>query len=111
MSKLAVRTGLTQSTLMKRFAERQGRTALHYAALRGDMEIVELLLSEGANPSLKNDLGQDAAAMCKSFTELRGMLKKRERMMKFRGTGKKAGAVEVLVCESAGQHRFNTRCG
>ena len=73
-----------------------GATALHYAAMRGDMEIVELLLSAGADPSLKNDLGQDAAAMCKSFPELRGVLEKRERKMKLRGTRKKTGAVEVL---------------
>ena len=51
VSKLAVRTGLTQSTLMKRFAERQGRTALHYAARRGDLDLVELLLSHGAGPA------------------------------------------------------------
>ena len=43
----------------------------------------------GADPSVKNDLGQDAAAMCKSFPELKGMLEKRERKMKLRGTGKK----------------------
>ena len=35
---------------------------------------MELLLSAGADPSLKNDLGQDAAAMCKSFPELRGVV-------------------------------------
>ena len=43
---------------------------LHYAAMRGDMEIVELLLSAGADPSVKNDLGKDAVALCKSFPEL-----------------------------------------
>ena len=73
-----------------------GATALHYAALRGDMEVVELLIGEGADPRLKNDLGQDAASMCKSFPELRGVLEKRERMMELRGTRKKSGAVEVL---------------
>ena len=36
-----------------------GLTALHYAARRGDMEIVELLLEHGAKPSIKNDLGRD----------------------------------------------------
>ena len=62
----------------------------------GDMEIVELLLGAGADPSFKNDLGQDAVAMCKSFPELRGVLEKRERKMKLRGTRKKTGVVEVL---------------
>ena len=60
------------------------------------MEIVELLLSEGANPSLKNELGQDAAAICNSFPELKGMLNKRERMMKLRGTEKQRRVVEAL---------------
>ena len=45
---------------------------------------------------MKNALGQDASAICKSFPELRGMLEKRERMMKLRGTRKKTKAVEVL---------------
>ena len=60
------------------------------------MEVVELLLSEGADPTLKNDLGQDAAAMCKSFPELRGVLEKRERKMKLRGSKKRTRVVEVL---------------
>ena len=73
---------------MRTIAIDSGATALHYAALRGDMEVVELLLGEGADPRLKNDLGQDAAAMCKSFPELRGALEKRERKMKLRVTKK-----------------------
>merc|ERR1712196_735039 len=82
---------------MRAIGRDSGATALHYAAMRGDMEIVELLLSEGADPSLKNDLGQDAAALCKSFPELRGMLEKRERKMKLRLVSRKmTGAVEVL---------------
>ena len=60
------------------------------------MEVVELLLGEGADPTLKNDLGQDAAAMCKSFPELRGVLEKRERMIKLRGRMKKERVVHVL---------------
>ena len=85
---------------------------MHYAARRGDMEIVELLLSEGADPSLKNDLGQDAAAMCKSFPELKGVLEKRERKMKLRGTSEERRvSSKFSERESAQQHRFSTRCG
>jgi len=83
--------------LMGMLARGSGATALHHATMRGDMEIVELLLSQGADPSMKNDLGQGAAAMCKSFPELRGLLDKRERKMKLRGTKvKKTSVSEVL---------------
>ena len=81
---------------MGMLATGSGATALHHATIRGDMEIVELLLSQGADPSMKNDLGQDAAAMCKSFPELRGVLEKRERKMKLRGRMKKERVAEVL---------------
>ena len=59
VSKLAVRLKLTRSKIVKRFAENCGLTALHYAARRGDMGIVELLLEHGAKPSIENDLGRD----------------------------------------------------
>ena len=96
LAKLSVRYVSNTSGLFQTLAMGSGASALHYATKRGDMEIVELLLSEGADPSLKNDLGQDAAAMCTSFPELRGVLEKRERKMKLRGTAKKTKAVEVL---------------
>jgi len=82
--------------LMPLLAIGSGATALHHAVIRGDIEIVEKLLTAGADPSLKNDLGQDAAAMCTSFPELRGVLEKRERKMKLRGKAKKTKTVEVL---------------
>jgi len=64
---------------------------------RGDTHIVELLLSAGANPSFKNNLGQSAVMMSKSFPELQCMLQKRERKMKFRGAiQNKTTAVEAL---------------
>ena len=81
--KLTTKTGLTTGNeFMGRLAQGLGSTALHYAVRLGDMEIVEVLLEAGADPSLKNDLGQDAAAMCGSFPELRAILEKRERKMK-----------------------------
>ena len=57
--KCVIRLGITKSRLLQRVAESSGLTALHYAARRGDMEIVELLLEHGAEPSIKNDLGRD----------------------------------------------------
>jgi hypothetical protein len=37
-----------------------GNTALHYSALRGDVSSVEILLNVGANPNIRNNLGQSS---------------------------------------------------
>ena len=39
-------------------------TALNYAVLRGDVEIVKILLEHGANPHVENGLGQNAFDIC-----------------------------------------------
>jgi len=96
LARLSVGAKLNQSVLMTSLAERQGRTALHYAAKRGDFELVELLLNMGADPLIKDSIGKSVRDMCMSFPELRGMLEKRERKMKLRGTAKKTRAIEVL---------------
>ena len=62
-----VSTHFMKSKLMRRVAESGGLTALHYAARRGDVEIVELLMIHGANTSLKNDLGRDVLSYCENF--------------------------------------------
>ena len=41
-----------------------GLTALHYAARRGDLEIVRLLFQAGADPFVENDLGMNAFDVC-----------------------------------------------
>ena len=56
-SKIAIRAGFSRSTLMQRLAERQGRTALHYAARFGDSEIYELLINSGADPLILDNTG------------------------------------------------------
>jgi ankyrin repeat protein len=58
-ARLAFSFKISRAQLLRRVAESGGLTALHYAARRGDMEIVELLLEHGAKPSIKNDLGRD----------------------------------------------------
>jgi len=63
-AKLLVRTGLLKSNLMSRLANSAGMTALHYAARRGDVEIVKLLLEAGADPYVENDLGMNAFEIC-----------------------------------------------
>ena len=57
--RLLVRVGAGKSQLLAYLTSIDGATALHYAVLRGDLEIVELLLMYGANPSIKNSFGRD----------------------------------------------------
>jgi len=66
-AKLMVRTGLSKSNLMSRLAHGAGMTALHYAARRGDVEIVKLLLEAGADPYLTNNMGLNAFEICEKF--------------------------------------------
>ena len=56
-AKLAVRCRLVKSMLSHRLAHGAGLTALHYAARRGDVEIVTLLLEAGADPYVENEMG------------------------------------------------------
>ena len=41
-----------------------GRTPLHSAVSRGDVEIVTILLENGADPYIENDLGMNAFDVC-----------------------------------------------
>ena len=66
-AKLMVRTRLAKSYLVHRFAHGAGLTALHYAAKRGDTEIVKLLLEAGADPFIENEMGLDAFELCEKF--------------------------------------------
>ena len=42
-------------------------TALHYAARRGDVEIVTLLLEAGADPYIENEMGLNSFDITKKF--------------------------------------------
>ena len=41
-----------------------GTTALNFAVTRGDIEIVKILLENGADPYVENDLGMNALEIC-----------------------------------------------
>jgi len=75
-------SGISQSPLMKSLATRRGRTALLYAARRGDIELVEQLLNAGADHSIKDDAGNGMKEICSTFPELRGLMEKRKRKRK-----------------------------
>lgn len=60
-------TQFSKSKLLKKISESDGLTALHYAARRGDVEIVELLMIHGADTSVRNRLGRDVLSYCEDF--------------------------------------------
>ena len=81
-ARLVVRSKVFSTQLFRRVAESSGLTALHYAARRGDVEIVELLMEYKANPSIKNDLGRDVLSYCESFPEIKGAIQRVKREAK-----------------------------
>ena len=49
---------------MHHLALESGTTSLNRAVMRGDVEIVKILLENGANPFVQNDLGMNAFEIC-----------------------------------------------
>ena len=64
VAKVLYRTGASKGGLMKFLAIESGTSALNLAVLRGDVEIVQILLEYGADPYVENDLGMDAFEIC-----------------------------------------------
>ena len=58
------RAGISKSTLIAYLAIKSGTTALNLAVVRGDVEIVKILLENGADPYIENDLGMNAFDVC-----------------------------------------------
>eukprot|EP00938_MAST-03A_sp_MAST-3A-sp1_P002932 g2932.t1 len=76
LAQFLTRNKLTQSGLMAYLAQKSGSTALHFAVQRGDVDCVNLLLQNGADPTIKNNLGKSPVDYCDAFPELRGALKR-----------------------------------
>ena len=64
VSKNLNRTGLSKSGLMYAMSLWPGSAALNFAVMRGDVEIVKILLENGADPYVENDLGMNAFDIC-----------------------------------------------
>ena len=64
VAKVLYRTGASKGGLMKSLAIDSGTTALNLAVVRGDIEIVKILLEFGADPYVENDLGMNAFEIC-----------------------------------------------
>ena len=70
-AKVAVRCRFVKSVLIHRLANGAGLTALHYAARRGDVEIVTLLLEAGADPYIENEMGLNSFDISEKFGPFR----------------------------------------
>ena len=64
IAKVLYRTGVSKSGLVQYLATNSGTSALSFAVMRGDVEIVKILLENGADPYIENDLGMNAFDMC-----------------------------------------------
>ena len=64
VAKVLYRTGASKSGMIKLLAIDSGTSVLNLAVLRGDVEIVEILLEYGADPYVENDLGMNAFDIC-----------------------------------------------
>ena len=58
------RTGLSKVGLIHMLAIDSGTSALNIAVSEGDVEIVKILLENGADPYVENDLGMNAFEVC-----------------------------------------------
>jgi ankyrin repeat protein len=67
---------LADSGLLTALAHETGSTGLYYAVQRGDVDIVNILLRHGADPTIKNILGKSPVDYCDAFPELSGALKR-----------------------------------
>ena len=67
VAKTLYRSGISKTGLMEYLAMESGMTSLHCAARRGDVEIVEMLLENGADSYVENDLDMNAFQVCEKF--------------------------------------------
>ena len=64
LAKTLRRTGTSKTGLMEYLALESGTRALNLAVMRGDVEIVKILLENGADSYVENDLGMNAFDIC-----------------------------------------------
>ena len=78
VAKTMYRTGASKAGLMASLAIDSGTTVLNSAVTRGDIEIVKILLENGADPYVENDLGMNAFELCEKsgpFPSVKRVLK------------------------------------
>ena len=106
-----VRLKMMTSGLAAELASWSGATPLQWAALRGDLEVVELLIDNGAVLSVKNDLGKDILSYCKSFPEIKQAIKriKREMVRTHQNNDKKSPKVSTAGTSSSSSFTLQRR--
>jgi len=86
LARFLTRNKLTKSGLITFLSQGCGSTPLHFAVRRGDVDVVNILLRHGADPTIKNALGKSPVDYCDAFPALRGALKRFIHQNKERGT-------------------------
>jgi hypothetical protein len=77
LSRTLVRLHLAHNSgVIYMIANESGSNALHAAVQRGDVDVVNLLLENGADPTIQNHLGLSSIDICKGYPEMRGGLKR-----------------------------------
>jgi hypothetical protein len=76
LARFLIQKKLKNSGLINALAQDSGSAPLHFAVQRGDVDVVNLLLRYGADPTIKNDLGKTPVDYIDAFPELRGALKR-----------------------------------
>jgi ankyrin repeat protein len=79
IARVTIQNNRARSALLQKIAKDGGTTPLHYAAKRGDVEIVEILMEHGANAFVKNDLGQNVLSFCQAFPQIKGAIERVKR--------------------------------
>ena len=93
VAKTLYRTGVAKTGLMESLALDCGMTALSRAVMRGDIEIVKILLENGADPYVENDLGMNAFSICDRF----GPFPSVKEVLRKHGTNKPVRRVTELL--------------
>ena len=81
-AKTLYRTGLSKIGLLYMLAIDSGTSALNLAVMRGDVEIVKILLENGADPYVENDLGMNAFEICEKCGPFPSVMKALETYVK-----------------------------